>query len=324
MPRSDTVFILQQALTASVPLGTAGLGELVAERAGIINVGLEGLMLIGCIAAYVGAHAAGTAAGGAAGIAAAALASMALAAVFAFMTVWWRTDQIVTGTAINLLAAGLSTTLWAYLEPRMAELPIGTGFERHPLGALANIPIVGPILFDQYALFYVLVVALLLVGLVLSRTRLGLILRALGEAPDACDAMGIDVRWWRTGAVVFTGLCAGVAGSYLSIMRDHQFAPNMTGGQGFLVLALVIFGRWRIGGLIAGCVFFGAVENLQQFLQSSESFRLFLQAHVGIERLPYQYFKMLPYLAALVALGAFARGRAGPACLGQPWPTGER
>ncbi|MEI8197270.1 MAG: ABC transporter permease [Phycisphaerae bacterium] len=315
--KSDAVFIMQQAVTASVPLTLAGIGELVAERAGIINVGLEGLMLIGCIAAYAGAAFHGV---GYHGILAAAAAGMILAALFAWVTIWARADQIVAGTAINLLAAGLSATAWAYLEPRIVDLPASAGFVRTPIPGLAQWPIIGPIFFDQYGLCYVLGTLLLAVWLLLARTRAGLILRSLGEAPDACDALGLPVRWWRTGAVLFSGLTAGVAGSYLAIMRNHQFTPDMTGGQGFLVLALVIFGRWSIPGLLLGCLFFGALESLQQFLQGSEPFRQFLLLHLGIERLPYQLFKMLPYVAALLALALFTRGQGGPAALGKPWP----
>ena len=293
-----------------------------AETAGVINIGIEGLMLVGCLAAYAGAGAGGS---GWVGVAYAGAAGMALAALFAGVTVWLRADQIVSGTALNLLAIGLTTTAWAFLEQRMPELPhSAAGFSRAPLAGLSGLPVVGPIFFDQYALGYWLAGLTAALAVVLRRMRLGLILRARRRRRMRAMPWVFPCCWWRTGAVIFAGLCAGVAGAYLSIMRNHQFAPEMTGGQGFLVLALVIFGRWRVGGLIIGCLLFGAVDSLQQFLQASDNLRQFLAAHVGVDAIPYPYFKMLPYLAALAALALMSRGGRGPAFLGRPWPEDGR
>jgi ABC-type uncharacterized transport system permease subunit len=308
--------IAAQAVTAAVPLLLAGLGELVAQRAGVLNVGIEGLMLTGCIGGYLGAVLSGSAF---VGLLVAVLAGAVLALLFALVTVRLRCDQIVAGMAINLLAVGLSGTAWLVAQGHgYGDLPASAGFARSGLalfGAdaaawLAGLPVLGPLLFAQYGLFHVTVLLALALWWLLRATRAGLILRALGEAPDACAAAGIDVLRWRLLAVVVAGACAGAAGAYLSIMRTHGFTPLMTGGAGFLVLALVIFGRWSVPGLLAGCLLFGALDSLQQHLQGS-----------GLnDVVPYQAFKALPYVVALLALAVLRKANAGPSALGQPWP----
>jgi len=301
------VIVLQSAVTAAVPLLLAGTGELIAERAGIINVGIEGLMLCGCIAAFAGGVLSGSPW---IGLGAALIASMVLAALFAVATVWARTEQIVTGMAVNLLAVGVSGTAWRILQARgFDQLPASAGWERLHVPFLGDVPLLGPIVMDHYALWFVAVALIAVLAWLDRRTRAGLIIRALGDAPAACAAAGIDVRRWRIGALIFAGALAGAAGAYLSIMRTHGFAPDMTGGQGFLVLALVIFGRWRLRGLLLGCLLFGLLDAVQQQLQGAGF----------TNTVPWQWFRMLPYVAALVALAAWRRGGAGPVFLGRPW-----
>ena len=306
------VAVAAQAVTAAVPLVVAGLGELAAERAGVINIGIEGLMLAGCIGGFAGAALTGSAW---IGLLVAVVAGSALALLFAAATVLGRADQIVAGMAINLLAVGGSGTVWMALQARgLADLPQTAGFARAPVGdAVRDLPLLGPLLFDQYALMWVAVGLVGLAWWALRATRAGLVLTGLGEAPDACAAAGVDVRRWRMVVLIAAGALAGLAGAYLSIMRIHGFTPLMTGGMGFVVLALVIFGRWRVGGLVGGCLGFGALDSLQQHLQGS-----------GLNNVvPYQVFKALPYVVALIALALLSRGRGGPAALGRPWP-GER
>lgn len=300
--------LIQQAMLSAVPLALAGSGELAAQRAGVINVGIEGLMLVGCIAGFAVAALTGNAW---LGLGAAIAAGAGLAAGFAWATVFARADQIVCGMAVNLLAVGISGTAWAALQGTgHDQLAPGAGFA--PLAMLGTIPWVGGLLAGQYGLAYVTLALMALLGWMFARTRAGLIVRALGDAPDACAAAGIRVRAWRMATVTAAGACAGAAGAYLSVMRVHGFAPEMTGGQGFLVLALVVFGRWRVAGLFAGCLLFGFLEAIQQHLQGS-----------GMNALvPYQLLKALPYVAALVALAVLSRSAPGPARLGQAWPPG--
>ena len=301
-------FVLKQSVTSATPLLLAGFGELMAERAGVINIGIEGLMLMGAICAYGAAVITGTAW---AAIPAAILAGVLLGALFAAVAIWCRADQIVTGAALNILAFGASTTLWHTLQKRLVDgAALPKLFDPVVIPGLSKVPLLGPVLFGQYGLFYFVVTLGILLALI-TRTRFGLIVKSLGDAPEASDAAGISVRWWRSGLTLFAGACAGLAGAYLSTMRGHSFQVNMTGGQGFLVLALVIFGRWKLGGLIAGTLLFGALDGLQSYLAAIPG---------ATTAVPHQLFDMLPYAATLIALGILTRSRGGPVHLAVPWP----
>jgi len=274
--------IAAQAVAAATPLVLAGVGELVAERAGVMNVGIEGLMLVGCCAGFAAVALGG---GPLLGLAAAMAAGAVLAGIFAAVVVGLRGDQIVAGMALNLLALGATGTAWQALQ----------GADHGDLdhaAAVACMDWFGPQVLGQSVMTWITLALAIAVAWLLAATRAGLILRSLGDSPEACAAAGIRVEWWRAGAVVAAGLCAGAAGAFLSIMRTRGFAPGMTGGQGFLVLALVIFGRWRVGGLIIGALGFGALNAYQQQMQSQDMGAI----------VPYQVFLMLPYVAALVVL----------------------
>lgn len=301
------VVILAQAVIAATPLAIAGLGELVAERAGVLNIGIEGLMLTGCITGFAVAVATGSPW---LGLLAAVLAAMALGAGFAAMAINARTDQIVAGMAVNLVAFGASGVLWSRLQAHEAT-ELADGFTRGWTGStmLEHLPLLGPLLFDHYGLTPVCLALAAMLAWTMRRTRLGLVLHALGEDPDAAAAAGAPVRRWRWIAVLTAAGCAGAAGAFLSIMRTHAFVPHMTGGIGFVVLALVMFGRWRVGWLLAGCLLFGVADSVQQQLQSLPAAR----------QVPYQLFQMLPYVVALTALALLSRSRPGPAALGKPW-----
>jgi len=286
--------ILVQALVSATPLTLAGLGELTAQRGGVINVGIEGMMLLGAITAF----AVGMTGNPYLALAAAPLAGMALGLVFALATIVFRVDQIVCGMAINLLAVGISGTAWVALQ-------------NHELTALPDAAAFHRLWGQQYGLTYVVAGLCVAWWWALGRSRAGIIVRALGVSAQACAANGIAVRRWRVGLVLLGGACAGTAGAFLSIMDIQGFEPGMTGGRGFLVLALVIFGRWRVEGLVAGSLFFGALDSLQVHFQG-----------LGFDRyLPYQAFQMLPYGAALCALAVLSRSAPGPAQLGRPYPA---
>jgi general nucleoside transport system permease protein len=308
--------ILQQAATSATPLLVAGFGELPAQRAGVINVGIEGTMLMGAVTAYAAAVISGSAA---AAFPAAMVVGLAMGALFALATVWCRADQIVTGTALNILAAGASMTIAGMLQQTMQRqhMAVPPLYERLSFSWLGAIPGVGgwlETIFSQYALFYVAIVLAGLLYVVLTYSRLGLMVRGLGDAPDACDAAGIRVRWARTVLLLWAGAASGAAGAYLSTMRNHDFVNGMTSGQGFLVLALVIFGRWNIAGFVAGVLAFSVLDGFQSFFTSTPT---------GQEWVAPQYrhlFDMLPYLATLAALGVLSKSRGGPLCLGRPWP----
>jgi general nucleoside transport system permease protein len=308
------VVLVAQALTAAVPIILAGLGELAAQRSGILNIGLEGIMLSGCCAAFVATAVSGH---GSVGIISALLVAAILALIFALSTIYLRVDQIIAGMAINFIAVGGSGVAWAMTQQAgLAYLPDNAGFSRGIIPGisaetqrwLADIPLLGPWFFDQYGMLLVALLLSALLWWINAKTRVGIALSALGDEPDACAKMGIAVRRWRLITVLTAGMLAGLAGAYLSIMRVHGFAPLMTGGIGFVILALVIFARWRVLLFVVISCTFGLVDAVQHILQASNT------------AISHHIFKALPFIVALFALMWFKRGSMGPKTLGQSWP----
>ena len=292
---------LAAAVRVATPLMLAATGETVAERAGVINLGIEGMMLAGALAATLGA----TLWGPWGGLLCAAGAGMLLAAVFALLAVGARADQIITGTAITLAALGLTGTIY-----RQAYGMSGAGLSiptLHPIAipGLSRIPVLGPAFFDQPATTYIAYAALPLVWWILFRTRLGLALRATGEAAAMARAAGVRTTLVRSGATIVGGGFAGVAGASLVLAQVGTFAEGMTAGRGYVAIAIVVLGRWHPAGVALGSLFFGAATALQYLFQA-----------LGVDA-PYQLFLMLPYAFTLLALaGAVGRVRA-PGDLGR-------
>ena len=303
MTGADVVLggFLAAAVRVATPLLLAATGETVTERAGVINLGLEGMMLAGALAATLGASAAGPWTG----LALAVLAGMLLAAAFAAVAIAARADQIIAGTALTLGAVGLTGTIYrqAYgtggaglALPTLAPVPI-------PL--LSRIPILGPALFDQPAPTYLALVALPVVWWVLFRTRPGLALRATGEGAAMARAAGVRTGLVRTAATIVGGGFAGLAGATLVLAQVGTFAEKMTAGRGYVAIAIVVLGRWHPAGVAVAALLFGAATALQYVFQA-----------LGLA-VPYQLFLMLPYVLTLLALaGAVGRVRA-PADLGK-------
>ncbi len=292
---------LAAAVRVATPLLLAATGETVTERSGVINLGLEGTMLAGALAATLGA----TAWGPWSGVACAIVAGMLLAAVFALLAVGARADQIITGTAITLAAVGLTGTIYrqAYGSGG-AGLTIPT-LKSVAIPGLSQIPVLGPALFDQPAPTYLALLCMPIVWWVLFRTRLGLALRATGEGAAMARAAGVRTNLIRTGATVVGGGFAGLAGASLVLAQVGSFAEGMTAGRGYVAIAIVVLGRWHPGGIALGALLFGVATALQFLLQT-----------LGLDA-PYQLFLMLPYLLTLLALaGAVGRVRA-PADLGR-------
>ncbi|MEP7174989.1 MAG: ABC transporter permease [Gemmatimonadales bacterium] len=302
---TDTVVLVGGFLAAAVrvatPLLLAATGETVAERAGVINLGIEGMMLAGALAAALGA----TAAGPWAGLALAVLAGMLLAAAFAAVAIGARADQIIAGTALTLGAVGLTGTIY-----RQAYGTGGAGLALPTLApltvpGLARIPVLGPALFDQPAPTYLAFAALPLVWWILFRTRAGLALRATGEGRATARAAGVRTGMVRTVATIVGGGFAGLAGATLVLAQVGTFAERMTAGRGYVAIAIVVLGRWHPAGVAIASLLFGAATALQYVFQS-----------LGLA-VPYQLFLMLPYVLTLLALaGAVGRVRA-PADLGK-------
>ncbi len=292
---------LAAAVRVATPLLFAATGETVTERSGVINLGIEGMMLAGALAAALGAMAWGLWAG----LGCAALAGMVLAAVFALLAVGVRSDQIITGTAITLAAVGMTGTIsQRAFGPEGAGLTIPT-FSSLAIPGLANIPVLGPGLFQQPVPTYLSLAALPLIWWLLFRTRLGLMLRATGEAAGVARAAGVRTGLMRTGATLFGGAFAGLGGATLVLAQVGTFVERMTAGRGFLAIAIVVLGRWHPAGVALAALLFGAASAMQFLFQA-----------LGV-RAPYQLFLMLPYVLTLLALaGAVGRVRA-PGDLGR-------
>jgi ABC-type uncharacterized transport system permease subunit len=292
---------LSATVRTAVPLALAALGELVVERAGMINIGLEGAILAGAFGALVGASFGGVAAG----FAAALGAGLLVAALFALCVVVLRTDQIIAGTALTLLSTGATGTLYRSLYGSSgAALGIPTSA---PLAipGLSSIPIVGAALFSQPPITYLAYLIAPTLAWWFSRTHAGLALRAIGERPEAAEAAGVPVDRARTLAILVGGALGGLAGGTLVLAQAGTFAEGMSAGRGFIAIAIVVLGRWTPFGVAGGALLFGAASALQFAFQA-----------MGWNA-PYQLFLVAPYLLTLAALaGAVGRARA-PAALGK-------
>jgi len=290
-----TAGFLAAAVRVATPLLLAALGETVAERAGVINLGIEGAMLCGALASAMG-----SAWGGAwMGVAAALLAGAAASAVFAVVAIRGKADQIITGTAITLGAVGLTGAVYrAVFGAAGAALSIPT-LPSIPIPGLSRVPLLGPALFAQPATTYLAFVSVPLLWWLLNRTREGLAMRAAGESLVGARAAGVAITAVRTRATIIGGAFAGVAGASLVLAQVGTFAERMTAGRGFVAIAIVVLGRWSPVGVLLAALLFGAATALQYLLQA-----------LGLD-VPYQLFLMLPYLLVLLALaGAVGRVRA--------------
>jgi simple sugar transport system permease protein len=290
-----TAGFLAAAVRVATPLLLAALGETVAERAGVINLGIEGAMLCGALASAIG-----SAWGGAwVGVAAALAAGAAASAVFALVAIRGKADQIITGTAITLGAVGLTGAVYrAVFGAAGAALSIPT-LPSIPIPGFSRIPLLGPALFAQPVTTYLAFAAVPLLWWLLNRTREGLAMRAAGESLAGARAAGVQIAAVRTRATIIGGAFSGVAGASLVLAQVGTFAERMTAGRGFVAIAIVVLGRWSPVGVLAAALLFGAATALQYLLQA-----------LGLD-VPYQLFLMLPYLLVLLALaGAVGRVRA--------------
>ena len=293
---------LAATVRTAVPLGLAALGELLVERTGLINIGLEGAVLAGAFGALVGASSVG---GVSAGFAASVLGGLLIAVLFALWVVWIRADQIITGTALTLLSVGATGTFYRALYGSSgAALRIPTS-EPLAIPGLASIPVIGSALFAQPPITYFLYMVAPVLAWWLARTHAGLSLRAIGERPEAAEAAGIAVDRIRVLAIMAGGALGGLAGGTLVLAQAGTFAEGMSAGRGFIAIAIVVLGRWTPYGVTAGALLFGAASALQYAFQA-----------MGWN-VPYQVFLGAPYLLTLAALaGAVGRARA-PAALGR-------
>jgi general nucleoside transport system permease protein len=292
---------LAAAVRVATPLLLAATGETIAQRSGVMNLGLEGVMLAGALAAALGAHAWGPWSGATTAVA----AGMVLAGIFALVVIGARADQVIAGTAITLGAIGLTGTAY-----RQAFGAAGAGLNLPtlapvPLPALSGIPVIGPSLFAQPVPTYLAVLAVPVVWWFLFRTRQGLALRATGESAAIARASGVRTRLIRGIATIVGGGFAGLAGATLVLAQVGTFAERMTAGRGYVAIAIVVLGRWHPVGVAVASLAFGAAMALQFLFQT---------LGLGV---PYQLFLMLPYALALLALAGVVGRVKAPADLGR-------
>ena len=296
--------VIITVITAATPLLIAAMGELVVERSGVLNLGVEGMMIVGAVSAFATAQATGSPY---VGIVAGIAAGMALSALFALMAVRLATNQVATGLALTILGLGIAGLV--------GEAFVGRpGVKLQPLlpEAIANVPLIGPVLAVQDMIFYLSIALAVGVGWFLFRSRAGLKLRAVGNGPVEANALGLHVVRVRALAVLFGGACAGLAGAQLTLVYTTQWIENITAGRGWIALALVVFASWRPLRVVVGAYLFGAVTIGQFHAQA-----------LGVE-VPSQLLAALPYLATVLVLVLIARNRRftmtnTPASLGQPF-----
>jgi simple sugar transport system permease protein len=301
---TELLAIVLTIITASTPLLLAATGELVVERSGVLNLGVEGMMAIGAVCGFGAALLSGSPY---LGILAAMAAGAVLSLLFAFLTLSLVSNQVATGLALTLLGLGLS----GLIGENFVGQP-GVRLEKLHIPGLSDVPYLGPILFGQDLLVYAALALTAAVAHLLFRSKLGLVIRAVGDSHQSAHALGYGVIPVRYACVVFGGACAGLAGGYLSLAYTPQWIENMTAGRGWIALALVVFGSWLPWRVALGAYLFGTVMILGFAVQTKG---------LGI---PPQFLSSLPYLVTIIALVVISGNRAltranTPACLGQPF-----
>ena len=294
--------LLASTIRNATPLIFAALGGMFSERSGVVNIGLEGLMLISAFAGVVGASLSGSAI---VGLGTGLAAGLLFALIHALMCVTFEADQIISGTAINLLALGGTGFLMVEIFGSGGTSPRVEGFKEVPIPLLSDIPLVGPALFNQSVLVYLVYLLIPITYFAVFRTPFGLRLRATGEVPEAVDTAGVSVWRMRYYGVALSGLLAACGGVYLSMGILSAFTENMTGGRGFIALAALIFGRWNPIGAAAAALLFG--------------FGLAITFQVPQEVIPLEFIQMLPYILTIVALAALGGRAIAPAAIGKPY-----
>ena len=308
MPELDTVIAIALAtVRAGTPLVFAALGELITEKSGVLNLGIEGMMLMGAVTGFIAMVLTGNPA---IGVLVAMLAGAAMGLVFGFLTLTLMSNQVATGLALTIFGIGLS----AFVGLSYIGTPI-TGIQAIHIPGLSEVPVLGPLLFGHDPLVYLSLAMLAAVSWFLYRTRAGLVLRAVGESHEAAHAIGYRVLRIRYLAVIFGGAMSGVAGAYLSLVYTPQWAENMTAGRGWIALALVVFATWRPVRVLLGAYLFGAITIIGLHIQAA-----------GFE-VSSHLLATLPYVATILVLVLISRDATkirlnAPAALGKAFHPG--
>jgi len=296
--------VILTIITASTPLLLAAIGELVTERSGVLNLGVEGMMIMGAVCGFVAAYTSGSAILGVCG---GLVAGVAMSLLFAFLTQTLMTSQVATGLSLTLLGLGLS----GMIGENFTGLP-GVKLEALNIPVLNEIPFIGPVVFGHDILVYGSLISTAGVAYVLFRTRIGLIVSAVGGNHHSAHALGYNVIRVRYGCIAFGGACSGLAGAYLSLVYTPQWIENMSSGRGWIALALVVFSTWLPKRVLVGAYLFGTVWIMGLYVQA-----------LGVD-IPSQLLSSLPYLVTIIVLIIISGNKTltkvnTPACIGQPF-----
>ncbi|WP_178022050.1 ABC transporter permease [uncultured Paenibacillus sp.] len=318
----DVLTLLGQLLNSTLVFSTAliftALGGIFSERSGVVNIGLEGLMIFGAFAAGVGTYYAQEAGMGAfspwVGVLAAMVMGVIGALIHAVATITFKADQTISGIVINFLAAGLTVYIVKLLFEGAAETPLVTVFHKVPIPVLRDIPIIGEGFFNSYPTTYLALILVVVIYFVLFKTPFGLRLRSVGEHPSAADTLGVNVTKMRYIGVLLSGALGGIGGATITLTTTSTFAHNTISGQGFIAIAAMIFGKWNPLGAFGAAMFFGFSQAIRNYVQLFEWSR----------SIPQEFIFMIPYVLTIIVLvGAVGRSSA-PAALGTPYDPGKR
>ncbi|MCR4525292.1 ABC transporter permease [Kocuria rhizophila] len=304
-PSISVTALLAGSVALATPLVFGSLGGLLCERSGVVNIAIEAQLLFGAFSAAVVATIAGSAW---AGLVAAVLGSVLVSVVLAVFAIRYRVNQVIVGVVLNVLVSGLTGFLFAtVLEPNAAAFNSPERLPHVRIPVLAEIPVVGPVLFDQSVIGYIMYATVAVVWFALYRTRWGLRTRAVGEHPKAADTLGIPVNALRVRNVLLGGAVAGLGGAFYTLVSVSAFTRDMTAGSGYIALAALIFGRWNPVGALLASLLFGFASNLESILS-------FLGTPV-----PSQFLAMLPYVVTILAVAGLVGRSRGPAASGEPY-----
>jgi simple sugar transport system permease protein len=305
---NEIALLIAATLSSGTPLALAGLGLLINEKVGVVNLGAEGMMLIAAVVGFAAAFHSGSTT---VAFAAAAAAGAVAAGLFGALVIWLNTNQYATGLAVSLFGGGFSAFVGVGYIGKTLE-----GRSMHSVPWLGDVPFVGPALFQQHPMVYVTMLLAVAIGLFFSRTRTGLVLRSVGENPESAHALGYPVRWLRLLCVMAGGALCGLGGAYISVVYAPLWAEGMIAGRGWIALALTVFATWRAARLLLGAYLFGGVTMLQLALQGA-----------GVD-VPSQFMSMLPYVATIVVLVLMSSNPQWirlnmPSSLGKPFYPGR-
>ncbi|MEY8354232.1 ABC transporter permease [Lachnospiraceae bacterium 54-53] len=303
------VELLLSTVRMATPILLVALAETYSERAGLVNIGLDGIMSLGALTGFLIGFRTGSPG---LGIAAGALSGIAVNMIYAFCTIKLCAPQIVYGMAINIFAPALASFIYRLSFSDTSTLIQGVSMKAMPIPVLSRLPVIGPVLFNHIPLVYMAYLLVPVTAVFLNRTKAGLNFKAVGEFPKAAETLGIHVVLQKYIACIICGALAGIGGAYLTICYTSTYSEGIVAGRGFIALSAVIFGRWMPTGVLLACLLFGFCDALQIRLQLLSP------------STPYQMLQMIPYLCTLFVLAFFGIKKSGPKANGQPYYREER